>query len=96
MVHHSGPALPAVPWFVGASAGPRWSFAGPSTVSNAAMLDTPLMQDLLSGRSVDPLFASGKPDPALRSARDRSFAQQGPEGPMGRTDALDRLFTEWT
>jgi hypothetical protein len=96
MAHHSGPALPAGPWLVGASADRRWSLAGPGAVSNGAMLDTPLMPDPLSGRSVDPLFASGKPDPALRSARDRSLAPQGPEGPMGQMDALDRLFTEWT
>jgi hypothetical protein len=80
--------------FVHTSADPRWSLAGPSTVSNVAMLDTSLMQDQLNPRSVDPVFASGKPDPALRLARDRSLAPQGPEDHLGRIDAIDRLFTE--
>jgi hypothetical protein len=91
----SGPAVPAAPLFVHASADPRWSLAGPSTVSKVAMLDTPLLQDQLNARSVDPVFASGKPDPALRLAHDRSLAPQGPEEHVGRMDAIDRLFTEW-
>jgi hypothetical protein len=91
----SGAAVPAAPLFVDASADPRWSFTGPSTVSKVAMLDIPLMQDQLNARSVDPVFASGKPDPALHLARDRSLAPQGPEDHLGRTDAIDRLFTEW-
>jgi hypothetical protein len=91
----SGPAVPAAPLFLHASADPRLSLAGLSTVSNVAVLDTSLMQDQLNPRSVDPIFATGKPDPALRLARDQSLAQQGPEDDMGRTDAIDRLFTEW-
>jgi hypothetical protein len=89
----SGAAMPATPLFVASN--PRLLFAGPSTVSNVAMRDTSLMQDQLNPRSVDPVFASGKPDPALRFARDRSLAPQGPENHIGRTDAIDRLFTEW-
>jgi hypothetical protein len=90
----SGAAVPADLLFVDASADPRLSFAGQSTVSNVAILDTPLMQDQLNARSVDPVFASGKPDPALGFARDRSLAPQGPEDDMGRTDAIDQPFTE--
>jgi hypothetical protein len=41
------------------------------------------MQDQLNARFVDPVFASGKPDPALRFARDRSLAPQGPEDHLG-------------
>jgi hypothetical protein len=91
----SGPAVPAAPLFVHASADPRLSFAGPSTVSKVAMLDTSLLQDQLNARSVDPVFAAGKPDPAPSFAGDRSLAPQGPEDHLGRTDAIDRLFTEW-
>jgi hypothetical protein len=59
------------------------------------MLDTSLMRDQLNPRSVQPVFAAGKPDPALSFARDRSLAQQGPEDDLGRNDVIDRLFTEW-
>jgi hypothetical protein len=69
--------------------------AGPSTVAKGALLDTPLLQDQLNARSVDPVFAVGQPDPARRWAWDRSVAPQGPEDHLGRMDALDRLFTEW-
>jgi hypothetical protein len=88
----SGPAMPAAPLF---ASDPRLLFAGPSTVSNVAMRDTPLMQDQMNPRSIDPVFASGKPDAALSFARDRSLAPQGPEEHPGRMDAIDRLFTEW-
>ena len=91
----SGPAVPAAPLFVHASADPRLSFAGPSTVSKVAMLDTSLLQDQLNARSVDPVFAAGKPDPAPSFAGDRSLAPQGPEDHLGRMEAIDRLFTEW-
>jgi len=91
----AGAAVPAAPLLVDASANPRLSLAGPTTVSNVAMLDTPLMQDQLNPRSVDPVFGAGKPDLALSFARDRSLARQGPEDHLGRTDAIDRLFTEW-
>jgi hypothetical protein len=90
----SGSAVPAASLFVHASADLRWSLAGPSTVSKVAMLDTSLIQDQLNAHSVDPVFASGKPDPALRLARDRSLAPQGPEDHLGRMDAIDRLFTD--
>jgi hypothetical protein len=70
----SGAAGQAAALFVDASADSRLSFAGQSTVSNVAMLDTPLTRDQLNSRSVDPVFASGKPDPALSFARDRSLA----------------------
>jgi hypothetical protein len=91
----SGPAVPAAPLFVHASAGPRWLLAGPGTVSNVAMRDTSLLQDQLNPRSVDPVFAAGKAESELSLARDRSLAPQGPEDHLGRTDAIDRLFTEW-
>jgi hypothetical protein len=81
--------------FVAANDDRRLSFAGPSTVSKVAIRDTPLMQDPLNPRSVDPVFASGKPAPALSFARDRSLAPQGPEDHMGREDAIERLFAEW-
>jgi hypothetical protein len=93
-MHPSGPAVPAGPLFVDASADRRWSLAGPSTAAKGALLDTPLRQDPLNARSVDPVFAADKPDPALSLARDRSVAPQGPEDPLGRMDAIDRLFTE--
>src|SRR5262249_50622215 len=91
----SSGAVPAAPLFVHAGAEPRLSFANPSTVSNVAMLDTRLRQDQLNARSVDPVFASGKPDSALSLARDRSLAQQGPEDHLGQVDAIERLFSEW-
>jgi probable HAF family extracellular repeat protein len=53
-------AVPAAPLFVDASADPRSSFAGPSTVSNVAVRDTPSMQDQRNARSVDAIIASGK------------------------------------
>jgi hypothetical protein len=90
-----GAAVPPAPLFVDASADPRLSFAGPSTISNVAKLDAPLRQDRLNARSVDPVFVAGQPDPTLCFARDRSLVPQGPEDPLGRMDALDQLFTEW-
>jgi probable HAF family extracellular repeat protein len=87
----SGAARPTAPLFVAANDDRRWSLADPSTVSNGALLDIPLLADRLNARSVDPAFAAGQPDPAWRWARDRSAA---PEGPEDRTDAIDRLFTE--
>jgi hypothetical protein len=91
----SGAAVPAAALFVHASADPRLSLANPSTVSNVARLDTPLLQDQLNPRFVDPVFAAGKSDPALSFARDRSLAQPGPEDHLGREDAIERLFAEW-
>jgi hypothetical protein len=81
--------------FVAANDDRRLSVAGPGTVSNVAMLDTPLLPDPLNARAVDPVFASGKADPALSWARNRSVAPQGPEDHLGRKEAIDRLFTEW-
>ena len=49
-----------------------------STVSNGALLDTPLMQDQLNARAVDPVFVAGQPAPAWRGARDRSGAPEIP------------------
>jgi hypothetical protein len=79
----SGAAGRAAPLFVDASADRRWSLVGPSTVSQVALLDSPLRQDPLNARIVDPVFAAGQPDPAWRWARDRSAAPQGPEDPLG-------------
>jgi hypothetical protein len=90
-----GAPVPAGPLFGDASTDRRWSLAAPGTVENGAILDNPLRQDRLNARAVDPVFAAGQPDPAWRLARDRSVAPQGPEDPLGRQDALDRLSTEW-
>jgi hypothetical protein len=91
----SGAAGRADLLFADASTGGRWSLAGPGTVSTGALRDSPLLPDPLNARSVDPVFAPGQPDPALRLARDRSVAPQGPEDHLGRKEAIDGLFTEW-
>jgi hypothetical protein len=53
-----------------------------------------LMGDQPNALFVDQDFASGKPEPALSFAADRSSAYQGPEDQMDRTDVIDQLFTE--
>jgi hypothetical protein len=63
----------------------------PAPEDTAASL---LMKDQPNDLFVDQDFASGKPEPALSFAADRSLAQQGPEDQMGREDAIDQLFTE--
>jgi hypothetical protein len=62
----------------------------PAPEDSAAPL---LMQDQLNALFVDQDFGFGKPEPAWSFAADRSLAQQGPEDQMGRTDAIDQLFT---
>jgi hypothetical protein len=85
-------------------------FSGVSGVETAGVVDTVgtpralpapedtaaplLMEDLPNTLFVDQDSASGKPEPALSFAADRSLAQQGPEDQMGRRDAIDQLFTE--
>jgi hypothetical protein len=69
----------------------------PNAAGEPAPEDTPaplLMQDQPNALFIDQDFAPGKPEPALSFAADRSLAQQGPEDQMGRTDAIDQLFTE--
>jgi hypothetical protein len=68
----------------------------PNAAGESAPEDTAaalLMQDQLNALFVDQDFASGKPEPALSFAADRSLAQQGPEDQMGRTDAIHQLFS---
>jgi hypothetical protein len=63
----------------------------PAPEDTAASL---LMEDQPNALFVDQDFASGKPEPALSFAADRSLTQQGPEDQMDRTDAIDQLFAE--
>jgi hypothetical protein len=86
------------------------AFSGVSGVETAGVFDTVgtpqalptpedtaaplLMEDPPNTLFVDQDFASGRPEPALSFAADRSLAQQGPEDQMGRRDAIDQLFTE--
>jgi hypothetical protein len=90
----------AKPGLVGGdTVGAPQAFRAPNAAGGPAPEDTAaplLMQDQLNALFVDQDFASGKPEPALSFAADRSLAQQGPEDPLGRTDAIDQLFTELT
>jgi hypothetical protein len=53
------------------------------------------MLDQLNARLFDQVFASGKLDPTLAFAGHRSRAQQGAEGHIGQTEAIDDLFTRF-
>jgi hypothetical protein len=77
--------------------GPLQALPAPNAADEPAPESTAtplLMEGQPNALFVDQDFATGNPDPALSFAADQSSAQQGPEDQMGRTDAIDKLFTE--